>query len=603
MKSFQLLRKSISLILVSMLLVLSCNDDDSAVFVNNQNDGPDPTEFILNFGNEINRDFLGTVVDTNNNPIDNVMITIGSSVAMTDSNGVFVINDATVNQRFGYIKAQKAGYIHASRAVVPSTGTNKVRIMMLPEVVAGTTSSGSQETISLANGASVALEGNYINPDGTAYSGNVNVIMHHLDPVDEDMPDQMPGMLYAANAQNEERMLQTLGMLAVELRGDGGEDLNLAEGSSAEIRIPVDPSLMSTAPSIIPLWYFDETNGFWVEEGQATLVGNEYVGTVAHFSFWNCDIPAEAVNLCIVASDEEGNELSNLLITLTSDTFGTTSGYTNENGEVCGLVPSGETLGLNVYIFDVCGSNSIYSENVGPFNADSTITITVPNSVDIISETVVGNFTTCNGDPVTDGYVQLGYGNQTFTDVVSNGEFEINLMRCTSNNEFSIEASDFVNLQVTDSINYTFTTPLTDVGTISACNTVTEFIQYTIDNDEGLFIVDDIAATLSPSSPNTNGPSLNIFGNQEQCFYLFAILNDAPYVGEYGYLMWNDQNAVGFNISECNNINDDNNGIVFNLTNLGDVGEYIDINFSGTYEDFNGDAHAISGVVHVLRDE
>lgn len=603
MKSFQLLRKSISLVLVSMLLVLSCDNDDTAFVINNQNEGPDPTEFIQNFGNEINRDFLGTVVDTNNNPIDNVMITIGSSVAMTDSNGVFIINDATVNQRFGYVKAEKAGYIHASRAVVPSTGTNKVRIMMLPEIVAGTTASGTQETISLANGASVALDGDYINPDGTEYTGNVNVIMHHLDPVDEDMPDQMPGMLYAANAQNEERMLQTLGMLAVELRGDGGQDLNLAEGSSAEIRIPVDPSLMSTAPSTIPLWYFDESNGFWVEEGQATLVGTEYVGTVAHFSFWNCDIPAEAVNLCIVASDEEGNELSNLLITLTSDTFGTTSGYTNENGEVCGLVPSGETLGLNVYIFDVCGENAIYSETVGPFNADSTISITVPDNVDIVSETVIGNFTTCNGDPVTDGYVQLGYGNQTFTDVVTNGEFEINLIRCSENNEFSIEASDFVNLQVTDSINYTFTTPLTDIGTISACNDVTEFIQYTIDDNESLFIVNDITAALYSESPNTTGPNLNIFGNQEQCFYLFAVLNDAPYVGEYGYLMWNDPNAVGFNISECNNINDDNNGIVFNLTALGEVGEYIDINFSGTYEDFNGNTHTITGVVHVLRDE
>lgn len=599
----QFLRKSITLVLISMLLVLSCDNDDNTVIIPNQNEGPDPTEFIQNFGSEINRDFLGTVVDTNNNPIENVMVSIGSSITMTDTNGVFIINDATVNQRFGYVKAEKAGYIHASRAVVPSTGTNKVRIMMLPETVAGSTSSGTQETISLGNGASVALEGDYINPDGSAYTGNVNVIMHHLDPVDEDMPDQMPGMLYAANSQNEERMLQTLGMLAVELRGDGGEDLNLAEGSSAEIRIPVDASLMATAPNTIPLWYFDETNGFWIEEGEATLVGNEYVGTVAHFSFWNCDIPTDAVTLCIIATDEEGNELSNLNITLTSDTFGTTSGYTNENGEVCGYVPSGETLGLNVYIFDLCGTSPIYTETVGPFNADSTISITIPDNTDIISETVVGTFTTCNGDPVTDGYVQLGYGIQTFTDVVTDGSFEINLLRCESSTEFSIEASDFVNLQATDSINYTFTTPLTDIGTISACNAVTEFIQYTIDDDEGLFIVDDITASLNPPNPNTNGPNLNIFGNQEQCFYLFAVLNDAPYVGEYGYLQWQDENAVGFNISECNNINDDNNGIVFNLTALGDVGEYIDINFSGTYEDFNGNTHTITGVVHVLRDE
>ena len=116
---------------------------------------------------------------------------------------------------------------------------------------------------------------------------------------------QMPGMLYAENENGAERMLQTLGMLAVELRGSGGEDLNLAEGSTSEIKVPVDASLMSIAPNTIPLWYFDEVNGYWKEEGQATLQGNMYVGTVSHFSFWNCDIPTEAITLCVTATNEE----------------------------------------------------------------------------------------------------------------------------------------------------------------------------------------------------------------------------------------------------------------------------------------------------------
>jgi hypothetical protein len=606
MKSILFLPKSIALILISMLLVLSCQSDDRPFIPQDQ--GPDPTAFAQNFGSQVSRNFLGTVVDTNDNPIENVMISIGSSNATTDSNGVFIINNATVNQRFGYIKAEKAGYIHASRSVVPSSGTNKVHIMMLPETVVGTTNSGTQETISLANGASVDLAGAYIKPDGTNYSGSVNVIMHHLDPVDDAMPDQMPGMLYAANAQNEERMLQTLGMLAVELRGENGEDLNIAEGSSAEIRVPLDPSLMADAPPSIPLWYFDEDHGYWIEEGIAVLIGNEYLGTVSHFSFWNCDIPAEAVNLCITATDEAGNLLSNLSVTLTSNTFGTTNGYTNDNGEVCGLVPSDEALELNVYIFDICGDNSIYTETVGPFNADASISIVIPDNLDIVSETVVGTFNTCNGNAVTDGYVQLGYGNQTFTDVVSDGNFEINLMRCNDNDNFSIEASDFINLQVTDSINYTFTTPLTNIGTISACNAVTEFIQFSVDDGESsLFITSNISANFAESSPNTNGPSLTIFANgdlggQTDCFYMFGVLNDLPYLGEYDYLDWSDLNDTGFNISECNNISDENNAIVFNLTTLGDVGEYIDINFSGNYEDNNGNPHSIIGVIHVLRD-
>ena len=94
-----------------------------------------------------------------------------------------------------------------------------------------------------------------------------------------------------------------------------------------------------------------------------------------------------------------------------------------------------------------------------------------------------------SNNPVTDGYVQLTYGNQTFTDVVTDGTFEIDLLRCSEDNTFTIKGSDYVNLQTTDSISYTFTTPLTNIGTISACNTITEFIQYTIDDEETVFII------------------------------------------------------------------------------------------------------------------
>jgi hypothetical protein len=50
---------------------------------------------------------------------------------------------------------------------------------------------------------------------------------------------------------------------------------------------------LSTAPATIPLWYFDEDKGVWQEEGSATKQGNKYIGTVSHFTDWNCDEPEE----------------------------------------------------------------------------------------------------------------------------------------------------------------------------------------------------------------------------------------------------------------------------------------------------------------------
>ncbi|WP_339624910.1 hypothetical protein [uncultured Winogradskyella sp.] len=595
----------ILIVLFSLLTLTSCQKDEANTSEGEQQENI-PDTFTEYFGNTISRDFIGTVIDTNKNPIEGVTITIGSTTATTDTNGVFIINNANVKQRFGYIKAEKAGYIHGSRAVVPTSGTNKVNIMLLAATVVGTVNSGTPQTVTMGNGSSVSFDGNFIKEDGSEYTGAIDVIMHRLDPTDEDMPMQMPGMLYAENEDGAERMLQTLGMLAIELRGTNGEDLNLAEDSTSDIRIPVDPSLMAIAPATIPLWYFDEVNGYWKEEGQATLQGSMYIGTVSHFSFWNCDIPAEAITLCVTTTDQDNNAYANLLVSITSTTFGTTYGYTNENGEVCGFVPSGETLELNVFTYDFCGENALATQTIGPFTSDTNTPITVGLTSDLIEETVFGTFNTCNGNAVTDGYVQLRYGTQTFTDAVNNGTFEVNLLRCESDNTFAIKGSDYINLQSTDSISYTFTTPLTNIGTISACNTITEFIQYTIDDGDTVFSIDDISANFYLDGQNSNGPTLDIFGSGNAtgttCFYMYGALNDPEYLGTYDSYSFNNPNDTGFFIGECLSVSDTNNNIVYNLSALGDVGDYIDINFSGTYEDFNGLAHTITGVVHVLRD-
>jgi hypothetical protein len=580
------------LLIAIALCIVACNKDDSPSNTQNQDPDPNPTTFAQNFGNQISRTFLGTVIDTNNNPIENASISIGSSMASTDANGVFIINNATVNERFGFVKAEKAGFIHASRAVVPSEGTNKIRITMLAETSAGTTSSGTQETIGLLNGASVALEGDYIKPDGSSYSGSVNVILHHLDPADDTMQDQMPGMLYAANTQNEARMLQTYGMLAIELRGANAEDLNLAEGSTAEITVPLDASLMANAPNSIPLWYFDEVNGYWIEDGEATLVGNAYVGTVSHFSFWNCDVPAEYVDFCVIVNDTAGNLLANMTVTLTSTNYGSGSGYTNEYGETCGLVPSGETLEIKVYSYDACGGSPIYSDTIGPFTEDSSITITVADDPSLISETVTGTFNDCDGNPVTDGYINLRYDNEYFTEIVTNGDFEINLVRCDAYDTFRIKAYDYVNIQETDSLNYTFTTPTTNLGTIQSCNTIEEFISYQVDDHPTIAYNFNIQSGL-----DGDYLSVSYFSEDQENSFNF-------YINPF-----NGANTYTNGIMDFYDSNDDSTSLesVFNgtsnVTYFGEVGDYIDINFSGVIADLSSTGEIpISGTIHVLRD-
>lgn len=604
-------------LIVFCFISISCENEpadiDPVEENNNNNNNNFHFDLSENFGVEITRSFLGRVIDKNHNPIENASIKIGNSTATTDANGIFIVPDAEVHENFAYITATKPGYTNGSRAVVPSEGTNKVTIMLLEAIVVGTVQSGETASISLPNGASVMLAGEYITENGEQYSGTVDVIMHHLDPAEEDMPLQMPGMLYAANSENEERMLQSYGMLSVELRGSGGETLNLAEGSSAEIKMPLSSDLLAVAPSTIPLWHFDEEKGYWIEDGEATLQGNAYVGTVSHFSFWNVDMPFPTVNLCIVLTDMNGNPLANSWISLTHSNstypFPMATGTTNANGEVCGLVPANEALTVEIHAFDICESFE-FTTSLGPYTSDSSENISL--SIDpstLIAETVQGNFNNCNGDPVTNGYVKMEYGPSTYYDLVDDGTFEINLVHCPGPTNFSIEAVDYDSQQTTGEINYGFTTPVTNLGVLSACTNTNEMIYFSVDNGdiEGMFINDEISTDFNVANPSFNNqPTISIYaqGGSTGCFMIMGILNNAPYEGTYNYIDVNTP-LTGFYFPDCDPYipyENSNTAILFNLTNFGEVGEYIDINFSGTYDDYDGNPRTVTGMLHVIRD-
>jgi len=597
-------------VLLALFCFLSCNDEPTG----GANDSSTPTPsmtLVESFGNSSNSDFMGRVVDLQNNPVSGATVQIGNSTTDTDMNGVFIIRDAQVFEKFAFIKVNKAGFLHGSRSVVPTAGLNQVQIMLLPQTVTQTVSSGAATTVSLSNGAAVDLSGAYSNVDGSDYTGDVQVTLHLLNPTDDNMQQQMPGMLLAENLQNEARMLETLGMVAVELRSDTGEKLNLSEGTTATITVPLDPETLAGAPNEIPLWYFDEENGYWIEEGSATLQGTNYVGTVSHFSFWNCDIPAEYVNICMNITDSNNTPLSNIKVRIESEFNGARYGYTNNSGEVCGIIPANQTLDLQYFLHNICNNIEIpnSSETVGPFSEDTTLNIVLdaPEVEDYL-ETITGVFNNCDGDAIVNGYVEGRIEDgQWFYSLVTDGTYEINVLSCSENASISITGYDYDTLQTTSEINYTLTSPETDLGTLSACNSVEEFIQFRIDDGE----VEQILSNVSCYTYQSDFSGLYVLeiggSNQNTCIYLSGALNDnyENFEGAYEYEnVWSDNTpAVGMAFVECQDISYENNQIIFNLTSYGNAtGEYIDINFGGNYEDYQGVAHTITGVIHVKRD-
>ena len=284
----------------------------------------------------------GRVIDENGVPMEGVSVVSGGGMRTTDVNGIFTFSNIGMSSRWGYVKVSKPGYFTGSRSIITNgAASNYVSILMIPRIETGSFAATAGGTVVVKTGDWTVFSAGSIVTEATntAYTGTVHVFARYLDPTDSTLYKYMPGDLRGIGSDGKETALQSFGMMLVELQGDGGEKLQLAAGQTAMLTWAIPASLKAAAPATIPLWYFDDSTGRWIQQGSATLTGTSYIGRVSHFSFWNCDAPSGTVNFKVRFKDQHGNPLSYTYFLFQSQTMGTRGGYTDSSGYAQGLIP------------------------------------------------------------------------------------------------------------------------------------------------------------------------------------------------------------------------------------------------------------------------
>lgn len=453
-------------------------------------------------GKLVKASFHGIITDENGDAVAGALVQIGSQTKTTDDNGVFLMRNVEINNQRAYVKVTKSGYFNGSRLlIVQENSSNFVRIQMLDNNPIGSFQANSGGTIQTTDGAKLVFPAGAIATSGGAlYSGAVSVAAKWLNPASDDIYEQMPGDLRGINLSNQEQVLASYGMLAVELYADNGEKLQIADGKEVEISMPVPASVISTAPASIPLWHFDEAEGFWSEEGSARLESSRYVGKVKHFSFWNCDAPFPVVNLRGTLKTSTGEPIAHTGVYITFVASGTRGyGFTNEDGVFEGKVPKNEAL--RVSITDPCG-NIIFSQDIGPYSDD----VVLPDL--IIDITLLGNYfknvsgrlLDCNDDPVANGYVRLeGGANWRAIPVEPDGSFEANVLVCQTATDITVTGFDLDNLKQSPPNTFSITDTDIDLGDLRACDDLDVYMIYYLDGVKSVCPLADFYSTGSGS--------------------------------------------------------------------------------------------------------
>ncbi len=477
--------KAISLLALAGFLFFSSCKKETQTFNPNIPSPPANTDY---FGESmVTASVGGTIKDENNNAVANATVTIGSNNTTTDVNGVFLFRDISVNEKRTFVKVNKSGFFFGSRALYPSANAvSYVNIQLLSSNSVGSFSSVSGGIIN-ASGVKLTFPANSIKVEGGGvYSGTVNVAAKFLDPESDDMSSQMPGDLMAVNSSNELKILETYGMAAVELTSPSGQKLNVADGKKVELSVPLSGAYLADAPASIPLWYFHESEGIWKEEGSAIKVGNEYVGEVSHFSFWNCDNPNPSTTISgtILCGT---NPLANVWVSITNPSGRMLGAVrTNSTGGFSGFIPMNTALTIKVYSGTSCATSSwlgtvIYTANIGPYSSPVTLAniVACPSS-GTGNGTLTVKLVDCAGAPISNGVLEVNIGwARYFLFPNATGDVVTNITYC-ANATIDIQGYDYANSKIS-AIQTVNTGATMNVGSLTVCGAIDEYITYNLD--------------------------------------------------------------------------------------------------------------------------
>jgi hypothetical protein len=239
------------------------------------------------------------------------------------------------------------------------------------------------------------------------------------------------------------------------------------------------------------------------------------------------------------------------------------------------IIPANKTLTRKIYVYTTCGGYVLVdSTQVGPFANDfnaGTISVNVPQPN---SFTISGSVNTCSNTPVTNGYATIMLEGKTYTSIINNGSFSVQITRCNTSAAIAIinVLDNANNQQNATPITFSVSNTNVNIGTVQACGvSLNEFLNYTVGTN-AYNTKDSLIAYYAAATPNTTagtnlaGMAFNPFGNFNAKF-------NGNTLGTFNLtLTHSDATMTQYSSTQ---------GTTVTITEYGAVGQYIAGTFSG----------------------
>jgi len=335
-----------TLLLFVAFLLIACSD-------NNDTDAPDIKPDSINIS--------GFVHSPEGIALDSVEAYDAQGVlATSDDNGLFSfsIDVNKIANNSSRIRLRKPGYAAQTLVLQINENSANFNATLGKRNRSITVSADTDINIIGQSGARVSLSaGTLVDADGNAVSGDIQLSITAVDVSDDKQVGVFPGAFAGTDIDgNAAPVIMSYGTVEY-LFTQNGNELNLAQGQSADIEIPVFVSTHPDGTTIQEgdqgaLWYLNETTGLWIQENTGIVVvsaqsptGLAFSASVTHFSWWNYDIAPDICDLSITPSGLPDNVSGTLYGRIPSPSL--LASTTIDNQGVTVIVPRNVNVSLS----------------------------------------------------------------------------------------------------------------------------------------------------------------------------------------------------------------------------------------------------------------
>ena len=290
----------------------------------------------------------GKIIDANNKQgIANVNVEVSGCTVSTDKNGYYKFNNIQSEKRIS-INFEKEGYINNSRIITVDNDTSNYLEVSLDTNLS--TWSYESEEGSKGKNLEIGSDVQYMSNDGLRYIGKINLSYTSKDTTTDQGRDSFPGTFQGLESNGVIVPFVSYKYMVLTLTDIKGDSLNISEPITINVY-----SIEGTKDLEIPLWYYSEDKGIWIEKGAA--LRNEdgtYVCEITQTGTWSISKPVEAAMGLYKGKivDENENPMPNVRIKAKGQNWVSEDLTTDENGEFEVLVVPNQQFNLSAYNYE-----------------------------------------------------------------------------------------------------------------------------------------------------------------------------------------------------------------------------------------------------------